>query len=442
MGMASLLDDTKFREFLVSGSGRYQPIPISGLYNPHAVRAEGCNRRWEAVKNILPKDTPLRILDVGCSLGFFGMVGADAGFSVDGFDTDVEAVFWGSKVIEEYNIPNVTLRHSGEDLLQELQKIPDDEYDYVFYFSLHHHMCSKLGIDAANDILQEMSRIAPNMVFDMGQSNEVDNGWLTWLRKIPQFEDHRIELPEWVLDKSGYNYAACIGDSRSHEVDRLLFLFIKGIPDGVERRKEIITTNTRGYNIKYYMWKDRGGYGKVRQSTNSFPIMDLRSTMASRYYLATDMGGQHYFIKEHLYCWLSPNKNYEHARATYERGKRLQNIPEVCERVVFPIEIEGNFVVYPYYNWPALHTLDITDLKHNFFSEIVEVAGRIYREIGVFDLNPNNILYNKETGEFKLVDFEPPISSNFTFDIFNARVGTLYRVFEGVFGADVRKKEC
>jgi hypothetical protein len=69
MGMASLLDDTKFREFLVSGSGRYQPIPVSGLYNPHAVRAEGCNRRWEAVKHILPKDTPLRILDVGCSLG-------------------------------------------------------------------------------------------------------------------------------------------------------------------------------------------------------------------------------------------------------------------------------------------------------------------------------------------------------------------------------------
>jgi 2-polyprenyl-3-methyl-5-hydroxy-6-metoxy-1,4-benzoquinol methylase len=51
----------------------------------------------------------LRILDVGCSLGFFGMVGADAGFSVDGFDTDGDAIFWGNKVIEEYNIPNVTL---------------------------------------------------------------------------------------------------------------------------------------------------------------------------------------------------------------------------------------------------------------------------------------------------------------------------------------------
>ena len=65
------------------------------------------------------------------------------------------------------------------------------------------------------------------MIFDMGQSNEVQNGWLTWLEKIPQFENHRVDIPEWILGNSGFNYAQNIGFSISHEVRRLLFLFIR-----------------------------------------------------------------------------------------------------------------------------------------------------------------------------------------------------------------------
>ena len=63
----SLLEDEKFKEFLVSGSGRYQPIPIAGLYNPNAVRALGCALRWKAICGILEKNKPQKILDVGCS---------------------------------------------------------------------------------------------------------------------------------------------------------------------------------------------------------------------------------------------------------------------------------------------------------------------------------------------------------------------------------------
>ena len=431
--MTELLDDTKFREFLVSAGGRYQPIPISGLYNPHAVRAEGCNLRWQAIKRILPQDTPLRILDIGCSLGYFGMVGADSGLSVDGFDTDGEAIFWGNKIIEMYNIPNVTLRQSGNDLLQELREIPEGVYDYVFYFSLHHHMYVTLGSDKANEILQEIYRIAPNMIFDMGQSNEVDNGWLTWLKKIPQFENHRVELPEWILENSGFNYAACIGSSRSHEADRLLFLFVRDIPEGVVYDKKLITTKKRGYNIKCYIWKHRGGRGKIQKSTTSFPVMDLKSDMASRFYLAEDTGGASYFIKEYLNCWLSVNKNYELARDSYERAKTLQNIKEIRDKVVGPEEIEGNMVIYPYYNWHPFHLLDLKDLKHNFFLELLEVVGIIYQKIGIFDLAPNNLLYNAETGEFKLIDFEPSVP-DFPYKVFQGRIAYIHSMFIKVFG--------
>jgi SAM-dependent methyltransferase len=439
--MVDLLEDKDFKKFLVSGGGRYQPIPIHGLFNPQAVRARGCIERWENVCKILPKDKPQRILDVGCSLGYFGLVGADAGHFVDGFDIEKEVIFWGNKIIEEYNIPNVNLWVSSEDLLQNLREISDDSYDYVFYFSLHHHICSALGVEKANEVLQEMSRIAPNMVFDMGQSNEVDNGWLTWLRKIPQFENHRIELPEWVLENSRFDYAACIGSSISHEIDRLLFLFVRDAPIGVDHSKKLITAkvpstlNTvKGYNVKYYIWKDRGGLGKIRFSATSFPVMDLRSTMSTRYYVVTDLAGAHFFVKEYLHSWLSSNKDYERARITYENGKALQNIPEVRDRVVSPVAIDGSMVIYPYHNWPALCNVITDDLKHNFLNELIEVAGRIYRELGVFDLNLNNILYNKETGEFKLIDFEPNAASNFTYKIFTGRIAHLFKFFEKAFG--------
>ena len=82
---------------------------------------------------------------------------------------------------------------------------------------------------------------------------------------------------------------------------------------------------------------------------------------------------------------------------------------------------------------PSLWQLQPGELKHNFFEELLEVVGRIYQEIGVFDLNPNNILYNNETEEYRLIDFEPA-RPDFTFRVFNARIAYLYDMFKKVFG--------
>jgi SAM-dependent methyltransferase len=364
--MTKLIDNVDFKKFLAGGN--YQPIPIADFYNHRAVRAEGCTSRWSDICKVLPTDKSQRILDIGCNLGFFGMMAVEAGHVVDGFDSNEELIFWANKLIEEYEIPNIKLWVSSADLLQNLRDIPDDSYDYVFYLSVHHHICSALGIEESNKVFQEISRIAPNMIFDMGQSNEVDNGWLTWLKKIPQFEKHRTEIPVWVLDNSKFKYAAVLGDTVSHEVNRKLFFFIRDVPADVDYSKKIITIRSnigvynsiKGYFVKQYVWKGRGGLGSVHKTTDSFPVMDLNSTMASRYYIVTDLGGRHFFIKEYLYCWLSPNKVYSGALETYERGMALQKIPEIQDRIISPIAIEGNMVVYPYYNWPAFHTVPDT----------------------------------------------------------------------------------
>lgn len=436
--MTSLVDNEDFKKFLAGGS--YQPIPTTDFYDPRAVRAKGCVERWGAICKILPMDKPQRILDIGCNLGYFCMMSVEAGHIADGFDADEEVIFWGNKVIEEYNIPNIKLWASSLDILQNLREIPDDSYDYVFYLSVHHHICAGLGIEEANEVFKEISRIAPNMIFDMGQSNEVDNGWLTWLKKIPQFVNHFIDIPNWVIENSEFEYAANIGGSISHEIDRKVFLFIKNVPTDVDYSKKIISmrdlagnnNKIKGYFVKGYVWKEPGGSGKVHVSSTGFPIMDLTSNTSTRYYIVTDLSGSRFFVKEYLYCWLSPNKIYHQARITYEQGKALQRISGVQDKVIAPIGIEGNMVIYPFCPWPALHTLPDDEIKHNFFYELLEVAGRIYQEIGVFDINPNNILYDNKTGEFKLIDFELA-GSNFTFGIFTARLGALYERFNKIF---------
>ncbi len=141
----SILNDEAFALFMSGKGGGYQPIPLVGLYNPNAVRAAGCIQRWQDISKILPHDKPQKILDIGCNLGYFCIVAADSGHTVDGFDTDKEVIYWGKKIIEEFGIPGINLWVASDDLLSNLRKIPDDSYDYVFYLSVHHIITSVLG---------------------------------------------------------------------------------------------------------------------------------------------------------------------------------------------------------------------------------------------------------------------------------------------------------
>jgi hypothetical protein len=267
------------------------------------------------------------------------------------------------------------------------------------------------------------------MIFDMGQSNEVDNGWLTWLRKIPQFENHRVEMPEWVLNNSGFKYASRIGHSISHKAERYLCWFTKEEPK-VNLSPKMITVNSTdlsmqlGLKVEEYLWRKTGGIGSMHSSTEAFPIMDLESEMSKRYYKATSATDKReYFICEYLYSWLSPMKNFEAAEVTFERGNKLSKIDAIKNEIIPPFFLEGNFIVYPYCNWPQFFKIprEIVFRFPDLEKSVLDVVEKIYNAIGLFDFNGNNILFNYETGDFRLIDFEP-ISLRFTDAIFQKRI--------------------
>lgn len=434
-----LLNDEEFLAW--ASKGIYQPIPLVGMNFP-SVRSPWCELRWKYISNILPKNKSFRILDIGCYLGFFGIMGSIGGHLVDGFDTNEESIYWGNRILKEYQIPNVNIWVSSDDLLANLKAIPSGTYDYVLYLSLHHHMCSKLGVEEANAILKEISRIAPNMIFDMGQSNEVDNGWLTWLRKIPQFTNHREETINWVIGASDYKYGSEIGFTISHEIRRLLFLFIKDA-SSIDYAPKIISVSKdlgyisvfEGMDVKEYIWRGVGGKGKLYTSKESFPIMDVKSQMTRRYYRAfSNLTNMEYFICEYLYNWLSPRPNYDKASIIYQRGATLAKEKSLEGKIVPPVFLEGNFVGYKYYNWPQLFQVppNIIIKFSNVVKNILDTAKQIEEVIGVFDFNANNILFNPETGEYLFIDFEDTSGApNFTKELLHKRMEIFENYFNG-----------
>jgi hypothetical protein len=125
-----------------------------------------------------------------------------------------------------------------------------------------------------------------------------------------------------------------------------------------------------------------------------------------------------------MYSWLSSRKGYEQAKITFERGRALvETTEELQDKVISPILIEENFVVYSYCDWPQLFRVQPKYiLKYpGVVEEIIETAYTIHSIIGLFDFNANNILFNPQTGQFLFIDFGG-VSYNFTFNLFQQRI--------------------
>ncbi|GAI82039.1 unnamed protein product, partial [marine sediment metagenome] len=179
-----------------------------------------------------------------------------------------------------------------------------------------------------------------------------------------------------------------------------------------------------GLEVDTYIWKERGGKGKTFTSLTSFPITDLRSTMGTRYYVATDVGKNKFFVKEFFYSWLSPNRNYELAVGEYKRGRKVSENLEISDYVVCPLALYRNFLIFPYFDMADIRTINnetgAVPVKDNIIKIIFGTAVGIYDKIGPFDFNANNILYNYDTEEIKFIDFEP-VTAAFTDALFRDR---------------------
>ena len=365
-------------------------------------RKEGSYKRWEAISRFLPKE-PQTILDIGCNTGFFSFSAADLGHRVVGLDTDANCIQEAlGKVTPDNN--RVVFVHI-DNLLSEIREIPDDAYDYVFYMSVHHHVLEEYGIEAAHKVLYEISRISRNMFFDMGQSNEKDSEWLTWLPRVKaiQKENPKRAISIDVIRNSTYVYSEIITSTTIHEAERVCYFFTRQKPAWLSPKT--LNFDGKDYTVTRYMLRTESGDGQNTLFTDGFPFSyDATIKHNTRYYIVKDEKENHYFVKELLYndFWkLTPEEN---AIREFEIGQKIVKNDTIAPYVITPIKRNGSMLLYPFIPWPSILDRQRRDIPETVANKIVEVAEKIRESIGSFDFNLNNILYNE--GNFFFIDID------------------------------------
>ena len=357
-------------------------------------RKEGSYKRWEAISRYLPKE-PQTILDIGCNTGFFSLSAAALNHRVVGLDTDKNCIQEALEKVTPDIGGRVVFVHI-DNLLSELEAIPDDAYDYVFYMSVHHHVIEDYGIEASHKILSEISRISRNMFFDMGQSDEKDSEWLTWLPRVRalQKDKPKSAIQIDVIRSSSYVYSEIITSTTIHETERLCYFFTREEPAWLSPKT--LNFDGKDYRVIRYMLRTESGDGRNVLFTEGFPF-NYDSTIKSntRYYIVEDEKENRFFIKELMYneFWkLTPEEN---ATKEFEIGQAIAKDHSISQYVITPIKRNKGMLMYPFVPWPSILDRQRRDIPEAVGAKILEVAEKIRSVIGLYDFNLNNILYNE-----------------------------------------------
>lgn len=356
----------------------------------------------------LKSDMPLKILDIGCNTGYFSLKANKLGHEVLGIDIDKNCIEFANKTIEEENLKDININLLENDLLDHLKTFKDNSFDYVFYLSVHHHIFKQYNIKIAKGVLKEISRIGRNMFFDMGQTDEKDNGYLTWKPYIPKMTIPEKSIIGSTLMVSNFKYGEILTSTTIHETERLFFIFNKELPSSLTLKE--LTINNKKYYIDKYMWKDVGSCGTIYTSSDNFPAFTFDMESRTRFYITHDSEGKEFFIKERKYSQLQDNTSF--VKLEYDRGQKIKHI----EHTLPALEYENNFLVFPYYTirhigncFKAVKNIPLK-LRESIFNTTKEID----KVLNGFDFNINNILY--KDGAYKIIDFEPAKSGNMAWD--------------------------
>lgn len=157
-----------------------------------------------------------RVLDVGCSEGFFSFGLAGEADYVLAIDTDPALI---ALCRQQPQIDHVKFRH--EDVW-ELSHRRAFQFDTTLYMSVHHHLIAARGINEADEVLRGLLAMTRgNLIFDMGQKDEKRCGSYAWWKALPD-EHPRIWVPK-KLQSAGAQEVECIGSTVVHDVPRWLW---------------------------------------------------------------------------------------------------------------------------------------------------------------------------------------------------------------------------
>jgi 2-polyprenyl-3-methyl-5-hydroxy-6-metoxy-1,4-benzoquinol methylase len=125
-----------------------------------------------------------RILDIGCSLGYFAYYFAERDYLVEGIDFDPKNIKV-CKLLQNLNIPKVNFA-VAEFSSHYLKTITVNQFDIVFLFSVMHHITHAHGLDYAQTLMAELTEKIPVLFIELAIKEEQTTA--AWRQSLPENE--------------------------------------------------------------------------------------------------------------------------------------------------------------------------------------------------------------------------------------------------------------
>lgn len=150
---------------------RYQPIYGHAEW---ASAARRCDDRAAMILSIAKsisgiEKRPLRVLDLGCAQGFFGLTLAANGMQVHGIDV-LDANVAVCKVLNKEH--NLDATFEVARLQDHIAAIGRDTYDLVLGLSIFHHVIHSEGLERAKELLGVLASKIPHAIFEFALAEE------------------------------------------------------------------------------------------------------------------------------------------------------------------------------------------------------------------------------------------------------------------------------
>lgn len=113
---------------------------------------------------------PLRVLDLGCNMGYFSLYAAKWGGTVTGIDVDMRNIRLCQFLAHEHPDYNIKFHHAKiEDFIPHICK---DEYDLVLCFSVLHWLTLPFGFEFVQKLLEVLAKNVHTGLFEFALVSE------------------------------------------------------------------------------------------------------------------------------------------------------------------------------------------------------------------------------------------------------------------------------
>jgi SAM-dependent methyltransferase len=204
---------------LVNSYEPYHPVYLSGVQISAGERS--CVDRWHLIEPYLRDVGSKSVLDLGCAEGYFVQQAAkNLNCLSIGIDADLRRLTIARMTATLNAIAGACFIYDTLDS-ELLRRLP--EFDTVFFLSVLHHIMYEHGEEYALQLVREIRRVTRRcLIFDMGQSDEVQH---EWSKLLPDMSPNPQTWIGNFLRSAGYSDVAVIGQTDAYKSDVRRFLF-------------------------------------------------------------------------------------------------------------------------------------------------------------------------------------------------------------------------